>query len=401
MGSASRVPARVERAFVGAYRAAAPRPLSAAVDFAGPSTTGAADSLAMAWTGPPAPAPLSAERSGCLLDGEIYNLEEIARIARIPAHQAPEATLASAYARLGEGLIARLRGEFALLLWDPRARTGLLARDQLGSGGLFIHAAAGGLLFASELRSLLGAVPRTPAPDRQALVHWLAAGAVPAEKTMYEGIVPLPPASLLRLDSEGWEVSRYWAPRYAEPHRLDAEDAAEELRSAVFGAVGRRLQGRSSVGVLVSGGLDSGSVLAVADRVAAPTEARFTPIPRSSRTTNRWMRAAWSGCRSSITGCRTRNCQLPVEAQFRPLSGTSTIGVFPYRCRVTSYGSPCYVRQLGTAPSACSTVSSVTSSSGPDCFSWPTESGAGVSAVRSSSPGPFPAWARHRAGGSR
>jgi asparagine synthase (glutamine-hydrolysing) len=269
VGSAARTPVRVEREFAGAYGAAPPRPLGAAVDFAGPSVTASAGGLAVAWTGPPAAAPPSAERYACLLDGEIHNLEDIARMAQVPAHQAPEATLASAYARLGENLIAHLRGEFALLLWDARGRTGLLARDQLGSGSLFLCAGGGRLVFASELRSLLDALPRTPAPERRAVVHWLAAGAVPADKTLYEGVVPLPPASILRLDSGRWEVARYWAPRYVEPRRLDPDEAADELRGAVFGAVGRRVRGRRKVGVLTSGGLDSGSVLAVAARVAA------------------------------------------------------------------------------------------------------------------------------------
>jgi asparagine synthase (glutamine-hydrolysing) len=274
VGSAPLGPARVERAFVGAYGGAAPRPLTAAVDFAGPSATGTADGLAVAWTGPPAPAPPSAERTACLLDGEIYNLEDVARLAQVPPQQAPEATLASAYARLGADLIAHLRGEFALLLWDAHARTGVLARDQLGSGSLFLHAGAGRLLFASELRNLLGALPRTPGPDRDALVHWLAAGTAPVGKTMYEGVVPLPPATVLRLESGRWEATRYWAPRYVEPPRLDVDRTANELRSAVFGAVARRLQGRHSAGVLVSGGLDSATVLAVAHRVTTQTALR-------------------------------------------------------------------------------------------------------------------------------
>jgi asparagine synthase (glutamine-hydrolysing) len=87
---------------------------------------------------------------------------------------------------------------------------------------------------------------------------------------MYEGVVPLPPASVLRLHSGSCEVARYWAPRYVEPQAVDPDGAADELRSAVFEAVGRRLQGRRTVGVLVSGGLDSGSVLAVANRLTAP-----------------------------------------------------------------------------------------------------------------------------------
>ena len=265
MGSVASGPDRVERTFVGAYGADAPRALRAV----GESVARPAGGLAVAWTGPPAPAPPSAERAACLLDGEIYNLEHIARLAGVPAEQAPEVTLAAAYARLGESLLAQLRGEFALLLWDSGGRTGLLARDQLGSGSVFVHAGADRLLFASELRNLLEVLPRTPAPEREALVHWLAAGAVPSGKTLYEGVVSLPPASVLRLRAGRWEAARYWAPRYLEPRALDADGAADELGSAVFESVGRRLKGRRNAGVLVSGGLDSGTVLVVADRLSA------------------------------------------------------------------------------------------------------------------------------------
>jgi asparagine synthase (glutamine-hydrolysing) len=73
---------------------------------------------------------------------------------------------------------------------------------------------------------------------------------------------------VLKLRFGRWDVARYWAPRYVEPRRLDEDEAADELRTAVFGSVGRRLRGRGRIGVLVSGGLDSGSVLAVANRVA-------------------------------------------------------------------------------------------------------------------------------------
>jgi asparagine synthase (glutamine-hydrolysing) len=264
---------RVERTFVGTYGTAAPNPLSTAVSFAGWVAEDRTGPFTAAWTGPPAPAPPSAERSGCLLDGEIYNLEQIARLAGVPPHPAPEATLAAAYEQLGEKLVAALRGEFALLLWDARARTGLLARDQLGAGNVFVHSGTGRLLFASEVRALLGALPRTPAPDRQAVVHWLADGTVPADKTMYESVVTLPPASVLRLRDGRWAATRYWTPRYFEPRRLDAEAAAADLRRAIAAAVGRRLHGRRTAGVLVSGGLDSGSVFAVASGLAAAGEA--------------------------------------------------------------------------------------------------------------------------------
>ncbi len=266
MPSLVSAPARVERVFAGAYGCKDAPALKAAVGSAAPASAATAGGLRVAWTGPPAPVPPHPGSLACLLDGVIDNLDDIAELAGVPPTVPPEAALAAAYARLGEGFVTRLRGEFAFLIWDARSKVGLLARDQLGSGSLFIHAVDGRLVFASELPPLLEAMPRTPAPDGGALVQWLAEGTVPADRTFYEGIVPLPPASLLRMRDESWKIECYWTPRYVEPSPLDRDDAAAELRKAVIGTVGRQTRGRAAVGVLLSGGLDSATVLAAADR---------------------------------------------------------------------------------------------------------------------------------------
>jgi asparagine synthase (glutamine-hydrolysing) len=263
----------VERAFAGAYGGAGPVALTAAVKSAGPVSTARAAPLSVAWTGPPAPLPPRVGSLACLLDGEIHNHEQVAELARVSPMMPPESVLAAAYARVGEQLLTRLRGEFALLIWDARARTGILARDQLGSGSCFVHAAGGRLLFASELTVLLDALPSTPGPHGEALSQWLAEGTVPAERTLYEGVMPVPPASLLRLGDGKWESERYWSPRYVEPLPIDRDQAAAVVRRGVFDAVGRRLAGGGTAGVLVSGGVDSGAVLAAADRAADRTVA--------------------------------------------------------------------------------------------------------------------------------
>jgi asparagine synthase (glutamine-hydrolysing) len=263
--------ARVERTFAGAYGTGRPPRLAAAVESAGPAVSAAAEDLGVAWTGPRAqmsPGGLP----DCLLDGEIFNLESIARRTGVATGDTPEATLAAAYARLGESLIPRLRGDFALLLWDACSRSGLLARDQLGAGGLFIHVEDRRLWFASELASLLEALPRAPAADDEALLSWLAEGRLPPDRTLYRGVVQLPPACLLRLRDGCWERARYWTPTFAAPERLDPDDAAAELHQAVTVSVERRLRGRKRAGVLLSGGLDSGAVLGVASSVAATTQ---------------------------------------------------------------------------------------------------------------------------------
>jgi asparagine synthase (glutamine-hydrolysing) len=263
--------ARVERTFAGAYGRGRPPRLAAAVESTGPAVSAAAEDFGVAWTGPPA----SLSPGGlpdCLLDGEIFNLESIARRVGVATGETPEATLAAAYARLGESLIPRLRGDFALLLWDACSRSGVLARDQLGAGGLFIHVEGGRLWFASELASLLDALPRAPAPDHEALLSWLAEGRLPPDRTLYRGVVQVPPACLLRLRDGCWERARYWTPTFAAPDRLDPDEAAAELHQAVAVSVERRLRGRRRAGVLLSGGLDSGAVLGVASSVAATTQ---------------------------------------------------------------------------------------------------------------------------------
>jgi asparagine synthase (glutamine-hydrolysing) len=263
--------ARVERTFAGAYGRGGPPRLAAEVECAGPAVSAAVGDLRVAWTGPHASVS-PGELPACLLDGEIFNLESIASRAGLPGDDPPETTLAAAFGRLGEGLLPLLRGEFALLLWDARRGTGLLARDQLGAGGLYIHVEDGRLLFASELASLLAALPRVPAPEGEALVRWLAEGTLPPDGTLYQGVVHLPPACLLRLRDGTWEPARFWSPTFAPPGRLDPDEAAEEVHRAVTQSVERRLRGRRRAGVLLSGGLDSGAVLGVASDVAATTQ---------------------------------------------------------------------------------------------------------------------------------
>jgi asparagine synthase (glutamine-hydrolysing) len=284
VSAVGRAPARVERVFAGAYGGGGMLSIRPALGSAATASAVSSNGLSVAWTGPPAPEPPRAGSLACLLDGEIHNFDEIAELARMPPTAPPEAALAAAFARLGEDCVTRLRGEFALLIWDPRSRAGLLARDQLGSGSVFIHAVGGRLLFASELPPLLDAIPRAPRPDDQALVKWLVEGTVPGDRTLYEGVVPLPPASLLRLRDERWEITRYWTPRYVEPRPLDRDEAAAQLRRAVIGTVGRPLRGRRTVGVLLSGGLDSATVLAAADRAvdhnAASLRAYSAVFPR-------------------------------------------------------------------------------------------------------------------------
>jgi asparagine synthase (glutamine-hydrolysing) len=170
------------------------------------------------------------------------------------------AQVLAAYERLGDHLLARLRGQFALALWDERRGQGLLAVDQLGAGGLFLAEAEGALHFCSELRGLLRRLPRRPGPERTAVVHWLTNGLLERGQTLYEGVRRLPGGHVVRLDGDGWREVAYWTPRYAGTSPLHRSEAAGLVGAALRQAVDTRTPRGARVGVLLSGGLDSPAV---------------------------------------------------------------------------------------------------------------------------------------------
>jgi asparagine synthase (glutamine-hydrolysing) len=243
--------------------------LSARVDTAlapdGPAQSLEDGPLALAWSNPQGPGAPGSGRAFCLLDGHVYNLPELVDGDWPDA----AAALAHLYARDGSGLLPRLRGDFSLLIWDRISRTGLLARDQLGGRPLHVHRNGATLAFASELRNLTRLMPAGPAPDAGAVDEWLATGAPPSGRTLFEGVHTLEPASWIALGRFGPSgPMRYWEPRYRPPERMSRQEATDAVRESVFQAVRRRGEddGRSSA-LLLSGGIDSASVAATSAAV--------------------------------------------------------------------------------------------------------------------------------------
>jgi asparagine synthase (glutamine-hydrolysing) len=212
--------------------------------------------IAFAYTGPTATAdPI------CLFDGFLDNAAELAVELGEPSAAGAEQLLAAGYRRWGRGLPERLRGDFALLVWDAQRREGMLARDQLGVRPMFIQRSGSLLRFAGELRHLLAMLPATPAPDRAGVAHWIAVSNRPGTGTLYEGIERLGPGEAIAFECDGTRRWRYWEPRYREP--LGEAGLAERVREALGLAVERRLAGPGETGVLMSGGLDSATVAAL------------------------------------------------------------------------------------------------------------------------------------------
>lgn len=210
------------------------------------------------------------ERDGvlCLLDGAVHNLGELAAELGLAAAPDAEAVLARGYRRWGAELAPRLRGEFVLLAWDRRGNRGVLVPDQLGARRIVVRRQGRRVWFASEVRDLLRLLPRRPEPDPIAVSHWLTARPAPRGATLYRGVECPGPGRLVELDLRGGRLRRYWRPRYREPLALPREELVAQIREALATAVARRLTAGAPIGVLMSGGLDSTSVAALAHRAS-------------------------------------------------------------------------------------------------------------------------------------
>jgi asparagine synthase (glutamine-hydrolysing) len=161
----------------------------------------------------------------------------------------------------GPDAIAALRGAFSLAVWDAGSRRGVLATDHLGAGGLFYRAEPRRLVYASEIHLLLELLDTTPPPDEDALVRWLAFDAAAPGQTLYEGIRRLNAGELIELGADSYRVRTYWQPCYVGSTNRTLDEHVDAVAAE---AVQARLDRSGPTGVLLSGGLDSSSVVAFA-----------------------------------------------------------------------------------------------------------------------------------------
>lgn len=216
------------------------------------------------------PAYAAQDRVCMVFNGEIYNFRELRRDferqgARFRTRGEAEVIL-HAYLRHGADAIAMLDGMFAIAIRDQRSNELLLARDRFGEKPLYYAHGPFGLLFGSELKSLLQSpdCPRDIDPD--ALSAYLAYGYVPCPLSIFAGVSKLPPGHLLRYRNGGVELRRYWRPSLATRTALDAGEAGEKLVELLDRAVSSRLVSDVPFGAFLSGGLDSSTVVALMTR---------------------------------------------------------------------------------------------------------------------------------------
>jgi asparagine synthase (glutamine-hydrolysing) len=196
--------------------------------------------------------------------GRVQHADALREQLELPPDAAVPDALATGYARWGERLLERISGPFALVLWDGEDRHGLLAQDQLGGRSLFTFLDGPRLCFATEIRVLLRLLRRRPDPDELALAHHLVDHSVPDGRMLFHGIRRLGGGCLLELSDAGRAERRYWTPRYRPPLRAPRAELAARLRDELETAVQDALPAHGVSALLLSGGLDSSVVAALA-----------------------------------------------------------------------------------------------------------------------------------------
>jgi len=218
-----------------------------------------------------------------IFNGEIYNHVELRRDLRRRGHEfrtrGDTEVLVHLYEERGLRFVDDLRGMFALALWDARERRLVLARDPFGIKPLLYALDDRRLAFASELRALLALGGIDTDLDRDALEAYLTVNVVLSPRTIVRGIRRLAPGHLLVAQDGVTRIERYARPRPVQAGALRGEplrELAVEARERLRDSVRAHLVADVDVGVLLSGGLDSGTILALAAQESGRRLKTFT-----------------------------------------------------------------------------------------------------------------------------
>ncbi|MBC7796134.1 MAG: asparagine synthase (glutamine-hydrolyzing), partial [Pyrinomonadaceae bacterium] len=206
-----------------------------------------------------------------VMNGEIYNFRELRNELEKCGHSfnsnSDTEVLPHLYEQYGAGFVKRINGMFAFALWDVKRRKLLLARDRFGEKPLYYGVFDNKLFFASELKVLLANPHVTAKLNLSALNQFLAFDYVPAPLSIYENIYKLPAANTLTLENGEIKIEKYWQMSFAKPSKQPSiENACEELRELLGNAVKSQIVADVPLGVLLSGGVDSSSVAAFAQK---------------------------------------------------------------------------------------------------------------------------------------
>lgn len=209
-----------------------------------------------------------------VFNGEIYNFPELRRELEARGHtfytHSDTEVIVHLYEEMGADCVKKLRGMFAIALYDERRQSLLLARDRLGKKPLHYALHNGRLLFGSEIKTILAVAPELAELNSEGLLQYFYFGYIPDPHTAFQQIHKLPPAHLLEYVNGEVRLREYWdVPEYGTHPAMSEEECLEELERRLEEAVRIRLISDVPLGALLSGGVDSSIIVALMARVSS------------------------------------------------------------------------------------------------------------------------------------
>lgn len=210
-----------------------------------------------------------------VFNGEIYNHVRLRKDLEQRGHrfqsEADTEVIVHLYEEFGIDCLSSLSGMFAFAILDLRARTLYVARDHFGIKPLYYASSPDGLLFASELRSILNSQAVARNLNMQAVWDYFTFQYVPSPLTMVQGVHKLPAAHYLRYKDGDLTLRRYWSPAYIPDSSKPFDYFVEGVRAELAASVQRHLQGSVPLGSFLSSGVDSSAIAALVSKHQALT----------------------------------------------------------------------------------------------------------------------------------
>ena len=199
-------------------------------------------------------------------DGEIYNFltlkEGLLNRGHIFKTEGDAEVLLHLYEEKKEAMLEDLRGMFSFAIWDNARKRLFAARDRVGQKPFVYFYDGNSFIFASELKAILEDKSAAKDIDFTAVADFFTYGYVPSPKAIFRNMFKLPPAHMLLLDENGVRIKKYWQPNYNDKIYFKSDAGYEEkIGELLDEAVKLRLVSDVPVGVLLSGGIDSSSIL--------------------------------------------------------------------------------------------------------------------------------------------
>lgn len=225
---------------------------------------------------------LDPETGNCITyNGETYNFKTLSESIRLnPRSGSDTEVVLHAYRAFGTDVFSKLRGMFALAIWDNQTRELILTRDRFGIKPLYYYVSNNFLVFASELRALVatGLVPGKL--SRTGLDSYLANGSVAAPLTMVEGVQQLLPGHYLKVNGDLQLTITKFADNYHAPQvrPQNRSEAVGQLRAELEESIRMHLVSDVPLGVFLSGGMDSSALVALMSKVSTARPKTFSVV---------------------------------------------------------------------------------------------------------------------------